>query len=100
MNGTVACPPPVDNFQNYSNAVNLGLRNSSLEPTFYSVDAIAKADSKGLPLLSQNGEYLVGPAACAIFGQLDLEIVHLVWELIGYFGTALVLYYFANNKII
>jgi len=97
LNGTVACPPPIDNLSNYMNAVNLGLRSPELQPTYFSVDVIAKAGSDGRPLFDKNGEYLYGPAACAVFGQLDLEIVHLVWELIGYFGTALVLYYFSRN---
>ena len=39
----------------------------------------------------------MGSAACAVFGQLDLEIVHLIWELIGLFGTAICLYYFHKN---
>ena len=97
LNGTVACPPPIDNLSNYKNAVDLGLRISGQEPTYYSVDSIAKADSNGIALLDGAGNYITGPAACAIFGQLDLEIVHLIWELVGYFGTALVLYYFSTN---
>ena len=97
LNGTVACPPPIDNMINYKNALSLGIRIESVLPTFLSVDVIAKAGEDGLPLLDTAGNYITGPAACAIFGQLDLEIVHLIWELIGYFGTALVLFYFVHN---
>ena len=97
FNGTVACPPPIDTVANAARAVELGLRDAELEATFYSVERIAKPDADGNPLLGDDGQYLLGPAACAIFGQLDLEIVHLVWELVGYFGTGLVLLFFPRN---
>ncbi|MBV0912196.1 cyclic nucleotide-binding domain-containing protein [Anianabacter salinae] len=98
LNGTVACPPPVDTIDNAARAIQLGLREATMDPTYYSVDRIAKAGQDGMPLLDENGDYLVGPAACAIFGQLDLEVVHLAWELVGYFGTGLVLLAFPRNK--
>ncbi|MDG1010547.1 MAG: cyclic nucleotide-binding domain-containing protein [Amylibacter sp.] len=97
LDGTVACPPPIDSIANYNNALSLGIRDENLLPTYLSVDVIAKAGVDGFPILDAAGNYITGPAACAIFGQLDLEIVHLVWELIGYFGTALVLFYFVHN---
>lgn len=97
LDGTVACPPPKDTVENAARAVELGLRSPDLAATFFSVDSIARAGTDGLPLLDQNGDMLRGPAACAVFGQLDLEIVHLIWELIGYFGTAFVLLYFPRN---
>lgn len=98
LDGTVACPPPVDNLANAARAVALGLRDAALEPTFLSVDAIAKPGPDGQPLLEDNGDFVTGPAACAVFGQLDLEVVHLVWELVGYFGTAFVLLSFPRNR--
>ena len=97
MNGTVACPPPVDNLANFNNAIQQGLRAVGSEPTFYSVEKIIKPGPDGLPILGSGGEFLSGAAACAVFGQLDLEIVHLVWELIGLFGTAACLYFFHKN---
>ena len=97
FNGTVACPPPIDNLTNYNNALGLGIRDEAILPTYFSVDVIAKAGDDGFPMFDAAGNYISGPAACAIFGQLDLEIVHLIWELIGYFGTALVLFYFVHN---
>lgn len=96
LNGTVACPPPIDNLTNYNNALGLGIRDEAILPTYFSVNVIAKAGDEGLPMLDAAGNYISGQAACAIFGQLDLEIVHLIWELIGYFGTALVLFYFCT----
>jgi len=98
LNGTVACPPPVDTIENAARAVELGFRDALQEPSYYSVERIARPGPDGLPLLDADGGYLVGPAACAIFGQLDIEVVHLVWELIGYFGTGLVLLAFPRNK--
>jgi hypothetical protein len=97
LNGTVACPPPVDNLQNFSRAVTNGLRDVALEPTFYSVEKIIKPGPDGFPIIGSDGIPLSGAAACAVFGQLDLEIVHLVWELVGLFGTAACLYFFHRN---
>ena len=97
MNGTVACPPPIDNLANYGRAVELGLREALSEPSFYSVEKIIKPGPDGLPIIGSDGQPLMGSAACAVFGQLDLEIVHLIWELIGLFGTAICLYYFHKN---
>ncbi|MZR11947.1 cyclic nucleotide-binding domain-containing protein [Maritimibacter sp. DP07] len=97
LNGTVACPPPVDTIENAGRAIEMGLRTLAAEPSYYSVERIAKAGADGMPLLDANGDYIVGPAACAVFGQLDLEVVHLVWELVGYFGTGMVLLFFPRN---
>jgi len=96
-NGTVACPPPIDSAINATRAVALGLRDASVPPSFYSVESIIKPGIGGQPILGPDGNLVSGPAACAVFGQLDLEIVHLVWELFGLLGTAFVLYYFRKN---
>jgi hypothetical protein len=77
--------------------VALGVRDALLEPSFYSVEAIIKPGADGMPITGSDGQLLSGAAACAVFGQLDLEIVHLVWELIGLFGTAACLYFFPRN---
>ncbi|MGR3435672.1 MAG: cyclic nucleotide-binding domain-containing protein [Shimia sp.] len=96
LDGTIACPPPRDTAETAARAVALGLRDATLAPTGAWVDQIARAGADGQPLLRE-GTMVTGPAACAIFGQLDLEIVHLVWELIGYFGTAFILLCFPRN---
>lgn len=98
LNGTVACPPPVDNVENARRAVEMGLRDASVPPSFYSTEKIAKRGPDGKAIIGEDGKMTIGPAACAVFGQLDLEVVHLVWELLGYFGTALVLMYFPRNR--
>ena len=98
MNGTVACPPPVDNADNARRAVELGLRSESLPPSFYSAEKVAKPGPDGKAIKDANGQMVIGPAACAVFGQLDIEVVHLVWELIGYLGTAIVLLFFPRNR--
>ena len=96
-NGTVACPPPIDNLANAARGVALGARDALLEPSFYSVEKIIKPGPDGMPIIGSDGRPLTGAAACAVFGQLDLEIVHLIWELVGLFGTAACLYFFHRN---
>jgi len=100
LDGTVACPPPVDNLVHSNRAIEMGLREAGSEPTFLSVDQIIKPGPDGNPIVNSAGEFLTGPAACAVFGQLDLEIVHLIWELIGLFGTAGVLFFFRRNVML
>jgi hypothetical protein len=97
FNGTTACPPPVDNADNALNAVRSGLRGEEIAPTFYSSQNIIKPGADGLPLFGPDGQQIVGPAACGVFGQLDIELVHLLWELIGWFGTLLLLTRFPRN---
>ena len=46
--GTVACPPPLDNFENVSRAISNGLRDNQLDPTMYSVEQIIKPGPDGL----------------------------------------------------
>ena len=100
LNGTVACPPPIDNLENAKRGIELGLRSSTVEPSYTSTSQIVKPGADGFPKLDPNGKQISGPAACAVFGQLDLEVVHLAWELIGYLGTAAVLLYFPRNKFL
>lgn len=95
--GTVACPPPVDNAENALRAIERGWREITLDPTFASVDKIVQPAHMREFDINDDLAPIVGPAACAVFGQLDLELVHLIWELIGYFGTAFVLFYFPRN---
>jgi hypothetical protein len=100
LNGTVACPPPIDNLENAKRGFELGLRKPGIEPSYSSASQIVKPGPDGFPKLDPTGKQVAGPAACAVFGQLDLEVVHLVWELIGYIGTAAVLLYFPRNKFL
>src|SRR3712207_32817 len=68
LNGTIACPPPVDNVENAERAVQRGLRPADVDATGRSSQNIVKANGTN------------GPAACGVFGQLDFETVHLVWD--------------------
>jgi len=97
FDGTAACPPPVDNVQNAVNAVRSGLRTEDVAPTYYSTQNVIKPGADGLPLLDSEGQQIVGPAACGVFGQLDIELVHLIWEVLGWFGTLLLLTRFPRN---
>ena len=97
FNGTVACPPPVDNIDNALRAVEMGLRDVAAQASFYSVERIIKPGADGFAALGMDGQPLRGVAACAVFGQLDIEIVHLVWELIGWTGTGVCLFFFRRN---
>ncbi len=97
FNGTVVCPPPVDNLDNALRAVGMGLRDIAAQASFYSVERIIKPGADGFAALGMDGEPLRGVAACAVFGQLDIEIVHLIWELIGWAGTGLCLFFFRRN---
>ena len=96
--GTLACPPPVDNATGYELAVENGLRNPANLPTGYSSSIIVVPDANGEATLNEFGQNMVGPPACGVFGQLDLEIVHLVWELGGWVLTLLLLQQFPKNK--
>ncbi|MGJ3241311.1 MAG: cyclic nucleotide-binding domain-containing protein [Anaerolineae bacterium] len=97
FDGTLACPPPVDAGLNYDRAIEAGLRDPSSPPTNYATSLVVLPDAEGLPTYNDNGEYRRGPAACGVFGQLDIEIVHLVWELFGWFATLILLRQFPKN---
>ncbi len=97
-NGTLACPPPVDNDLNAQRAVSAGLRPASSSSTGHSASFIVKSDPAGQALMDANGSPVTGPHACGVFGQLDLEIVHLVWEVAGWLLALLLLAQFPRNK--
>jgi hypothetical protein len=44
-----------------------------------------------------DGERVTGPPACGVFGQLDLEIVHLIWDVLGWILTLWLLQKFPRN---
>ena len=98
MNGTLACPPPVDNVLHAERAVTAELRSPEQTATGISTSWVIKPDkATGYPAVKTSGEQIVGPAACGVFGQLDLELVHLVWEVIGWLATLLLLVKFPRN---
>lgn len=98
FDGTLSCPPTVDNDLHADLAVENGLRNPGQEPTYASASWVIKPDgATGLPLLDASGQQITGPAACGVFGQLDLEIVHLIWEVIGWVATLALLTRYRRN---
>ncbi len=97
MDGTPACPPPIDNDANAARAVELGLRDASSAPTSFSTSTIVMPNGEGLPALNIAGQQISGPAACGVFGQLDIEIVHLVFEVFGWVVTGLLLVQFPRS---
>lgn len=97
VTGTLACPPPVDNINGYELAVENGLRDASSQPTGYSSSVIIVPDANGEASFDANGQRVTGPPACGVFGQLDLEIVHLIWDVLGWILTLWVLQKFPKN---
>ncbi len=97
FDGSLACPPPVDNVENATRAVDAGLRQATHHATGLSTQWVLQPGPDGLPVLDANGNPIKGPAACGVFGQLDLEGVHLGWELIGWIGTLFLLTKFRRN---
>ena len=85
LNGTTACPPPVDSPANAERAVQMGLRPANVEATGRSSSTIIKADGSR------------GPAACGVFGQLDFETIHLVWDSLVWLGALWLLTKFPGN---
>jgi hypothetical protein len=88
---TLACPPPADNAANAGRAVDAGLRDPNSTPTGLSSARIAAPDAAGQTRTDANGDPVVGIPACGVFGQLDLEIVHLIWDSIGWILTLVLL---------
>ena len=97
VTGTLACPPPVDNATGYQLAVENGLRDASNQATGYSSSVIVAPDANGEARLDANGQRVTGPPACGVFGQLDLEIVHLIWDVLGWILTLWLLQKFPRN---
>lgn len=95
---TLACPPPVDNLTNAQMAIEAGLRDVTNLPTGMSARIIVQPDAVGQVTYTDAGSWVTGPPACGIFGQLDLEIVHLVWELIGWGLSLVLLLCFPHSK--
>lgn len=96
--GDVLCPPPVDTPESAARAVEAGLRDSSQVAAWLSASVMVRPDASGNPLMNASGGLVSGPPACGIFGQLDLEIVHLVWEAAGWLLILLLLSHFPYNR--
>lgn len=97
LNGTLACPPPVDTAENAARAVQAGLRAPTDVATGLSAQWVVKPNADGFAARDATGNQVRGPAACGVLGQLDLEIVHLVWELFGWFTTLWLLTRYPRN---
>lgn len=98
--GTLACPPPVDTLDNANRAVEAGLRSPDYGPIYMSASTIVKPGPDGTAVLDANGQPVSGPHACGIFGQLDLEIVHLVWEMLGWFCLLALVIQYPQNPLL
>jgi hypothetical protein len=94
FNGTLSCPPPVDNPENAQRAVDEGLR-SEADPTGYSAVSIVVPDeATGQPAPGN----VVGPPACGVFGQFDFEPIHLIWDTAVWLGGLFLPTRFPRNK--
>ena len=97
LNGTLACPPPVDDVANARRAAQAGLRSPTDTPTFISSQVIVKPDDAGAAVRSADGREVGGPPACGVFGQLDFETVHLVWDTLVWITALALLMRFSTN---
>lgn len=97
--GTKVCPPPVDTPENAARAVAAGLRSPDVPATNFSASLVVMPSTDGIELMDPFGNYIVGPVGCGVFGQLDIEIVHLIWgEIIGWLMTLLLLLKFPRSR--
>ena len=97
LNGTVACPPPVDSPANARRAVESGIRSPEQDATGRTVTSIVQPTTTGEPKIDGNGNTTSGPPACGVFGQLDFETVHLVWDTAVWLGALMLLTRFPRN---
>ena len=95
LNGVIsqACPPPKDNPTNAIRGEDLGIRPPGIEPTGGFGETIVVPNANGTFDDSENR----GPAACGVFGALDAEYVHLVWDSLVWIGGLFLLYRFPGN---
>jgi hypothetical protein len=87
LGGTLACPPPVDDVANHARAIQQGLAAAGSAATGLTAVTIINPDT-GQP----------GPPACGVFGQLDFETVHLVWDTLVWFGALFLITRFPRNR--
>ncbi len=94
LHGVVACPPPVDTPANAARAEAMGLRPSGIVATNLSATMVVKPAPSGWP----DPNAAATPVGCGVFGMLDIEVVHLVWELAGLFATLWLVTRFPHNR--
>ena len=87
LGGTLACPPPVDDVANHARAIQQGLAAAGSAATGLSAVTVINPDTG-----------LAGPPACGVFGQLDFETVHLVWDTLVWFGALFLITRFPRNR--
>ena len=97
LSGTLACPPPTDSAANAQRAIDAGIRPASETATGRSASTVIVPGAGGQPSLDANGNETRGPAACGVFGQLDFETVHLVWDTAVWLGALWLLTKFPRN---
>jgi hypothetical protein len=97
LDGVLACPPPRDTEANARRAVELGLRPTGQESTGKVVTSVVHATPDGQPVRDAAGQPVSGPPACGVFGQLDFETVHLVWDTLVWVGALWLLTKFPRN---
>jgi hypothetical protein len=100
LDGTLACPPPTDTPSNADRAVAMGIRPETVEATSRSASTVIKPNAQGQPALDDNGQEVRGPAACGVFGQLDFETIHLVWDTAVWLGALWLLTKFPRNPFL
>jgi hypothetical protein len=91
---SIACPPPKDTEANARRAVEMGLRQPGVESTGRTASTVNYAD----PSPSNPNQRGSGPPACGVFGQLDFETIHLVWDTLVWVGALWLLMKFPSNK--
>lgn len=97
MNGTFACPPPIDDAANAQRAVASGMRTLGEPPTFQPASTVIKPGSTGQAVVNAQGDVIRGMPGCGVFGQLDFETVHLVWDSMVWVGALFLLARFPRN---
>lgn len=97
LNGVLECPFPQDNAENARRAVEAGLRPTDSSPTGIYSSKIVHANADGTPKVGADGKAIVGPPACGVFGQLDFETIHFVWDTLVWVGALVLLWYFPRN---
>jgi hypothetical protein len=97
MNGTFACPPPIDDAASAQRAVAAGMRTVGEPPTFQSASTVIKPGPTGQAMVNAQGDVVRGMPACGVFGQLDFETVHLVWDSLVWIGALFLVTRFPRN---
>ncbi|MFN8556898.1 MAG: cyclic nucleotide-binding domain-containing protein [Dehalococcoidia bacterium] len=102
LNGTIACPPPLDNGANAARAQALGLRTADQGATGRDADSLVQPAGKAgnTAKLDAQGREITGPPACGVFGRLDFETIHLVWDTAVWIGALWLLTRFPTNPFL